>query len=98
MKEFRGTKTQWELDAYRESSRFTLNGGLIDVWYGMSSNQGEFVYEPEAEANARLIAAAPELLDVAQEALRMYEKIEPAGGWQHVHDGLKYAINKALGE
>lgn len=49
----------------------------------------------QIEANAKLIAAAPEMLEVCKEALRMYEKVLPAGGWQHVHDGLMSVIKKA---
>lgn len=48
-------------------------------------------------ANAKLIAAAPDLLEALQEMVRMYETIWPAGGWQGVHEMSKYAIQKALG-
>lgn len=49
----------------------------------------------EAEANAKLIAAAPDLLSACKEALRMYEEIQPTGGWQGVKDELMIAIKKA---
>lgn len=31
--------------------------------------------------------------EACREALRMYESIVPAGGWQHVHDMLLEAVN-----
>ena len=49
----------------------------------------------QQKANAKLISAAPELLEACKEALRMYEKLQPAGGWQYVHDSLRSAIQKA---
>jgi len=60
------------------------------------SEDGECVTDHVYElADAKLIAAAPELLEICKEALRMYEKVLPTGGWQHVHDGLMDAIKKA---
>ena len=50
----------------------------------------------EAEANATLVEIAPELLEACKEALRMYNEIEPAGGWQGVKDQLESLINKTL--
>ena len=47
-------------------------------------------------ANAKLIAAAPELLEALQEMVRMYESVQPAGGWQGQYDNSVSAINKAL--
>lgn len=49
----------------------------------------------EQIANSHLIAAAPDLFEACKEALKMYETIEPVGGWQHVHDLLLYALKKA---
>lgn len=49
----------------------------------------------EDKANARLIAAAPDLLEGLKEMVRMYESVQPAGGWQGVYEGAKAAINKA---
>jgi hypothetical protein len=45
--------------------------------------------------DANLIAAAPDLLEACEEAIKMYDAIESVGGWQHVHDSLKNAISKA---
>lgn len=49
----------------------------------------------EAEANAKLIAAAPEMLEALREMVRMYEEVQPRGGWQGVYEESVYAIKKA---
>ena len=51
----------------------------------------------ENEADARLIAAAPDLLDALLEYKRMYEEVQPAGGWQGVYELGNEAIAKATG-
>ncbi len=43
----------------------------------------------------KLIVSAPDLLEACKEALKMYNKLQPAGGYQYVHDILQSAINKA---
>lgn len=50
----------------------------------------------ESSANAKLIASAPELLEALQEMVRMYESVEPVGGWQGVYDQSITAIKKAI--
>lgn len=40
-------------------------------------------------------AAVKDLLEACEVALRMYNEIEPIGGWQYVHDSLEAAISKA---
>lgn len=81
MKEFKGTKGQWN----REGTVIFVPGGGFDVRY-----------MPDAEENAKLIAAAPDLLEALQEVL--YE-LSTA---REVHDGTirqaEAAIAKALGE
>jgi hypothetical protein len=47
------------------------------------------------KANQRLIAAAPELLDALKEMVRMYEEVQPAGGYQGVYEMAQEAIDKA---
>lgn len=47
--------------------------------------------------NAHLIAAAPELLEALEEMVRMYESVEPAGGWQGQYEKSLSAIAKAKG-
>ena len=58
---------------------------------------GALIAESCRKADAKLIAAAPELLEALIEAKRMYEAIEPVGGWQGVYEQIIYAIKKATG-
>ena len=51
----------------------------------------------EVQANAKLIAAAPDLLEACVMALEMYREIQPEGGWQAVEDYCADAIKKATG-
>lgn len=57
----------------------------------------------EAQANARLIAAAPELLDVAKDVLAecmdtYYDPRDMGGDWLRLCDRLRAAIAKATGQ
>lgn len=72
------------------------------VCYGtdiMCDDYGEHNGYPREQrlADAKLIAAAPDLLEALLEARRMYETIEPAGGWQGVYEQIGNAIRKAVG-
>jgi hypothetical protein len=49
----------------------------------------------DVEATAKLIAAAPELLEALKEMIRMYKKVQPAGGWQGVYEESIDAVKKA---
>lgn len=49
----------------------------------------------EYVANAKLICAAPDLLEALLEYKRLYEAIQPTGGWQGVYEMGDYAIKKA---
>lgn len=98
MKEFKGTKGPWRVSEKR--------GDMIDIRHGdnsigaMSLNLARVTarqcWASEAEANAKLIAASPDLLEALQEVL--YE-LSTA---REVHDGTirqaDAAIAKALGE
>lgn len=81
MSEFKGTKGEWK----REGTIIFVHGGGFDV-----RNM------PDAEENAKLISAAPDLLEALQEVL--YE-LSTA---REVHDGTirqaDAAIAKALGK
>lgn len=79
------------------------DGTIIDsnghcVRYDSPWHERAWEDDEEALKNMKLMAAAPELLDACREALRMYEEIQPAGGWQGVEDSLISAINKAEGK
>jgi hypothetical protein len=55
-------------------------------------------HDDENEANARLIAAAPDLLEALLEYKRLYEEVQPTGGWQGVYETGNAAIAKAVGD
>lgn len=59
---------------------------------------GGYVTDHEMHANARLIAAAPELLEALLEYKRLYEEVQPSGGWQGVYETGNSAIAKATGK
>jgi len=60
--EFKGTKGEWKITGTGEN-RIMINGSSIDVWWNLSSSD---VLEDEGKANAKLIAAAPDLLEALQ--------------------------------
>lgn len=106
MKEFNGTPGPWRFDeqetlsgcpvfyiAQNDNAKYTPN--YSDVSQTCS---GELKHIQKA--NAQLIAAAPDLLEVMQEVIEQWkvehdEKGEPQPLW--VKNGLR-AISKALGE
>lgn len=104
MKEFKGTPGPWRVSEKR--------GDFIDIRHNnnepgaMSLNLAHIVsrlsWLKEAEANAHLIAAAPELLEALQEILDVYGDTGAANFWSinESVSGIKArtAINKALGE
>lgn len=85
MRKFKGTKGNW--DFTDESSDRICIGTKIDVW---SFSVGE----SEMKANAKLIAAAPMLLEALQNLLSVDEidGISPIEAEQAAQE----AINKAL--
>ena len=100
-KTFKGTPGPWIY--YYDPLDFVSRGGSFRVKaddaastpVGNLPNPTGF-YSQKQEANARLIATAPELLEAAQ---RMVRDISDAGvdeDWPE-YDALKAAVDKALG-
>lgn len=107
MKQFKGTKGPWYVSERR--------GDLIDIRHD-NSGPGEISlnlarvvarrsWSKQAEANAKLIAAAPELLEALQELICGYEHKgyldDDLFDMTISGDDIKravLAINKALGE
>lgn len=94
MKDFKGTPGPWEVED--NGHFYDINAGRTTVgdtcssisWFDNDVHRG-----PVAKANARLIAAAPELLEALQMIMTgdFYMPKESA-------DAARAAINKALGE
>lgn len=76
------TKGEWISSGYRVD---------VDIADGLSGicEMSDWMPEEQMEANAKLIAAAPELLEACIEALRFVDVEEPA------YDKLRSAIKKA---
>jgi hypothetical protein len=94
MAEFKGTNEEWRLtNDFSEvtSSRVGILEGSKSI---CAINQYGKPRE-EIEANAKVIVQAKTLLEALNEMVRMYEEVQPAGGWQGVYESAKYAINKA---
>jgi len=62
--EFKGTKGKWSLSEVKTNGRLMIDlgelKGYIDVWY----YDGDTIIKQEAEANAKLIASAPEMFEL----------------------------------
>lgn len=105
MTEFKGTKGDWHIN--RISGIATGIGVSKDVKGGIYTEMicefflpetDEDYYNSRIEADAKLIAAAPELLEVIQECdeyLKGNSK-NYIGNGSILHRKLKQAINKAL--
>lgn len=101
MEKFKGTKGKWKIgktngvvvsDNIKQATENDERTGHSESeYYG-----GLLICESiRSEYDAKLIASAPELLKALKEMVRMYEIVEPAGGWQLVYDMSKSAIKSA---
>lgn len=100
MKEFKGTPGPWRVSEKR--------GDLIDIRHNsngigaISLNLAHVVarqsWLKEAEANAKLIAAAPELLEALQRMVNKAHKQNWNDAYPEELQSAQAAINKALGE
>lgn len=100
MKEFKGTPGPWRVSEKR--------GDLIDIRHNsngigaISLNLAHVVarqsWLKEAEANAKLIAAAPELLEALQRMVSKAHKQNWNDAYPEELQSAQAAINKALGE
>lgn len=103
MKEFKGTKglfadgSQWKAVKFEETKQ---HYGFFEIHF---SDDGECVAEfVHNEHDARLIAAAPDLLEALQSLMKTIEELPPLSTIQSPllqrYIKAKSAIDKALGE
>ncbi|WP_272579009.1 MULTISPECIES: hypothetical protein [unclassified Providencia] len=100
--EFKGTPAPWLTD------RNNVHTGRIATLHGCENNSWVEIWStnwPESEsvqeANAYLIAAAPELLEALQRLLKYHDDfygIEPDEDHDHPLSVAKAAIAKAIGQ
>ena len=88
--EFKGTKDKWNVCSANKTEVNSFNGIAI-AECGMSQMSSL----QEREANAKLIAAAPELLEALQDILLVFEERETAIPVR-TQIKIETAINKAL--
>jgi hypothetical protein len=85
------TKGEWSIDEYTPSDIKNSNEELIAKAYGFYE-KGKYTYTDECLANAKLIAAAPDLLEVLIK-LKEWEKTNFIE--QSLLEKINNAINKA---
>jgi hypothetical protein len=88
------THSQWGQTISINADGFT---GIANI--NPSGNHKSGIPKPEDRANARLIAAAPDLLETAKLALADLQESEKRNGYQNFKSGelLRAAIAKAEG-
>lgn len=97
MSAFKGTPGPWGPHPWAHACVISSDEILIANCGGHASNmrdQGELI--AEQEANARLIAVAPEMLEVLE---HVRDAMEASGGWdgdEHVFELVVAAIAKAV--
>ncbi|WP_447879789.1 hypothetical protein [Serratia fonticola] len=95
MSEFKGTPGPWfvtgNMTKYIESS---IKNGLIQEIAAVGPTDADGGYGNQQQANAKLIAAAPELLESLQEVMAALTKLGFDGPAERK---AQAAINKAIG-
>jgi hypothetical protein len=92
MEEFKGTPGPWLVKTIHGDLKVIQKGSYEKLAPGMVSYR--CVTELENKHDAKLIAAAPELLEALQDALHAYDKHGEHSEW----DFARAAIAKALGK
>ena len=93
------TPGPWTFSEDGSGGNFRVSAGEIGVVGGCGCCDSPWLGGENYEADARLIAAAPELLKAAQRAADRFGLWEaPTAKMQDALDGLKAAIAKAIGQ
>lgn len=98
------TKSPWRAFSSGSHWLITDDSGDNDICQ-MSPTHQKIVQKANAEAIITAVnntygaginpEAVPDMLKALKEAKRMYESVQPAGGWQGVYESIKSAINDA---
>lgn len=72
MPEFKGTRGKWDLIGTND---IKVDGVLIACALG-SYVRGEYEHTDECKANAKLIASAPEMLEMLEETFNLMDKLQ----------------------
>lgn len=103
MEDFKGTKGKWHVSGYNKTAVMSDRElEIADVYDGTDSAISGWteVNRLEAEANAQLIAAAPELLALHQKFLEMFAEYDmrPEDELHEYASEVMDVIAKALGK
>ena len=100
--EFKGTKGEWisrhngsymevnRKEDFEDGKRLSISVMVFNVKDGECIFDGTY----EAEANAHLIAAAPELLNALQDLVRFCEDNNVGAELEYAKDAINKALNK----
>lgn len=91
MDNWKGTKGEWTITKTTDN-RIQIGKPDVDIWVDLPSNG---IPQKEAEANANLIASAPELLKALQESQKLLAELGTIKSGEAYYKNMK-AINKAL--
>jgi hypothetical protein len=93
MPEMKHTPGPWWIDKYAQV--FTASGKPL-LLTGVALTSGRHPQQEEAEANARLIAAAPDLLAACIATHKDGRSVLPIAAWDLMRDAIEKATGKDL--
>lgn len=104
--EFKGTKGKWELDFFEvdedtDNAWFVVRGGIYEATICRSQHNAHTIKREQFDANAKLIASAPELLEALKTAKNYLNHgvADPKNGdhTEYTISIIEQAIKKAIG-